>query len=154
MNIVRIEQEKPVRARHWRHPPAKRNFINRVVSKLQKFGFVKLTTNAKWVPAPHIVPKPPPAYSRLAFDLCKLNTTKKPMSWPMPNLVCETSNMRESRCFASIDFTSEIWQMPLHIFAQPLHALMTDRWCSCRHEQHEKAEKNPELPSNGCAMLL
>ena len=39
----------------------------------------------------------------------------------------ETEDMRESRCYASIDFSSSFWQAPMHEAFKHLHAFITDR---------------------------
>lgn len=115
-----------VRTKQCRYPPAKQEFINHEVKKLQKYGFIKTTTNAEWVSAPLIVRKPPPANFRMTIDLCGVNSSLKPMTWTMPSLETQTGNVRERRFFASIDFPTSFWQLPINILSQALHAFMTD----------------------------
>ena len=77
LSIDLIEGARPVRAKQRRYPPPKREFRNRVTSKLLEYGFIKVTTDAQWISAPLIVPKPPPAEFRLTFDVRSVNAATK-----------------------------------------------------------------------------
>ena len=44
----------------------------------------------------------------------------------MPNLESEIGDMRDSTCYASIDFPSGFWQLPLAEQSQPLYGFITD----------------------------
>lgn len=48
------------------------------------------------------------------------------MMWPMPNLDAEIVDMKDSRCFVSIEFVSGYWQLLMVEESQPLHAFMTN----------------------------
>ena len=126
MKLELSDNVRPVQARPRRYPPDKRDFMERYTGKLLEYGFVRITNNADWVAAPLIVSKAPPANFRLTVDLRPVNAVTKPMVWPMPNLDAEIADMKYSKCFASIDFVSGYWQLPMAEESQPLHAFMTN----------------------------
>lgn len=49
------------------------------------------------------------------------------MTSSMPNIESELGNLRESLFFASIDFVSGYWQLPLAEEPQPLHTFLTTK---------------------------
>lgn len=100
--------------------------MNRLVSKLEDCGLIRKTVKAQWIAAPLIVSRPPPTNFRFNFHLRPINTATKLMTWPMPNMESETDDMRESRCFASIDFPSSFWKAPMHEDYQHLHSFMAN----------------------------
>lgn len=89
------------------------------------YDFLKTNTEAAWIAAPLIVPKPPPANFRLTVDLRPIKASKKPMVWPMPNMDAETGDMQGIKFFSGIHFVCGYWQMPLEEKIKPIHAFMT-----------------------------
>jgi len=86
---------------------------------------VKPAERTEWVCAPLIVPKSPPAMYRLTVDYRPLNAATQKTAWPMPQIDAVLADVRGSKVFASIDFCSGYWQLPLHPESQHLHAFMT-----------------------------
>ena len=115
----------PIRAKQRRYPPPEKAFMVRYVRQLLKLGLVKRATSPKWVSAPLIVPKRPPALYRLTVDYRPVNNATIQTFWPMPNIESELADARDARAFAAIDFCSGYWQAPLHPDSQPLFAFMT-----------------------------
>lgn len=115
----------PVRAKPRRYPPQKREFLRRYTQELERLGFVKPAVRTDWVAAPLIVPKKPPAMFRLTMDYRPINSATQKTVWPMPHVDAVLSEMRGARCFASIDFCSGYWQLPLAEECQSLFAFMT-----------------------------
>ncbi len=116
---------RPIRAKPRRYPPEKRAFLVKYVEKLTQMGFVTPTHNAEWVAAPRIVPKAPPAIYRLTMDYRPVNATTEKITWPIPHIDTVLSDLRGAQAFATIDFCSGYWQLPLHENSRPLHAFMT-----------------------------
>lgn len=102
----------PVRAKVRRYSPAKREFMDRYVANLIHLGFAKETKSAEWVSAPLIVPKKPPALFRFTLDHKPINHATEKISWPMPHIDSELSDVLCSKCFSEIDFCSSYWQLP------------------------------------------
>lgn len=116
---------RPVATKSRRYTPEGRKFMERYVSRVIEYGFGKVTTTAKWIAAPVLVTKPPPAYFRLTFDYRPVNAATVPMTWPMPHIDSELSDMAGSLCFDVIDFVSGYWQLPLNESSQELLSFMT-----------------------------
>lgn len=97
-----------------RYPTEQRNFLNKYVQKLVEYGFFIENKNASWQAAPHIVPKHGSKVKyRTVVDLRPVNSATKPVPWPMPNLEAEMQDFSNSKFFASLDFCSGYWQLPL-----------------------------------------
>jgi len=116
---------RPVRAKPRRYPPEKRAFLRNYSNQFVKLGFAKPARKSEWVSAPLIVPKQPPAMYRMTVDYRPINAATRRITWPMPQIEAELSDMRGADAFASIDFCSGYWQLPLHVDSQPLHSFMT-----------------------------
>lgn len=59
------------------------------------------------------------------MDYRPINAATLKGVWPMPHLESVISEMRDARVFASIDFWSGYWQLPLAEECQHLYAFMT-----------------------------
>jgi len=114
MKIEIMENAKPFKAKARRYPPEAREYMDSFSDKILEYGFGKINTNAKWVSAPVIVPKAGPSKFRMTFDYRPVNAVTNQTVWPMPHIESELSDMAGSTCFASIDFPSGYWQLPLH----------------------------------------
>ena len=78
-------------------------------------GVAKSNRTASWHSAPLVVSKRgSKAKFRLAIDLRPLNAATVKEAWPMPNLESEIHDFADSRVFATLDFISGYWQLPLH----------------------------------------
>lgn len=99
--------------------------MSRYVENLLSLGFVKRTANPEWVSAPFIVPKNPPVIYRLTIDYRSVISATEPIFWPLPHIDSELHDVRGSRIFASIDFCSGYWQLPLIEESQQLYSFMT-----------------------------
>lgn len=84
------------------------------MTTILEYGFGKINTNAKWVSALVIVSKSGPSKFRMTFDYRPVSAITNQTAWPMPHVDSELADMAESICFASIDFPSGYWQLPLH----------------------------------------
>ena len=125
MKIVLTSGAMPVRAKTRRYTLEQRAFLSRYVKKLEEYGFVESNKNATWVAAPVLVAKPPPANYRLTIDLRPVNAATVPLTWPMPHIESELADLAGSKFFATIDFCSGYWQLPLHEQSQHLHSFVT-----------------------------
>lgn len=115
----------PVRAKPRRYPPEKRNFMRHYVKKLLQLDLIRHAERTEWVSAPLIVPKKPPAMYRLTVDYRAVNSATVKNTWPMPHIDSVLSDVRGAGAFATMDFCSGYWQLPLHEDSQHLHAFMT-----------------------------
>eukprot|EP00171_Calliarthron_tuberculosum_P004706 IDg4706t1 len=85
---------------------------------------VELKPNTTPFVSPLLVPKDSPAKFRLTFDLRGVNARTVSNAWPMPHLDSELMDFSGSKCFASIDFTSAYWQLPLDEETAEYHSVM------------------------------
>lgn len=118
---------RPYKVPKRRYPEPKRKFLETVTTKLVEFGLIEPCHDADWVHAPLIAPKKPPANFRLTVDLRPINSATTAMSWPMPHLDSEVNDMRDSKFFASLDFPSGFWQLPMAEESRSYHAFWTPR---------------------------
>ena len=120
---TRLKQEQDsVKVRSRRYSPEKRRFLDKYVEELIDMSFWTKMPTADWQAAPLIVPKPgSKANWRLTMDARPVNAATINESWQMPHLEAEINDFRGSKCFASIDFVSGYWQLPLH----------EDSWTKC-----------------------
>jgi len=106
---------RPIRVKARRYTGEQRNFLNKYVERLKEMGFAEDMPTAEWQAAPLILPKPGSrAGFRLTVDLRPVNAATIKESWPMPHLDSEVFDFAGSKCFASLDFVSGYWQLPLH----------------------------------------
>lgn len=119
------EGVQPVRAKPRRYPPEKRKFLRNYVAELEKLTLIVPATRTDWVAAPLIVPKKPPAMYRMTMDYRPVNAATSKSTWPMPYIDAVLQDVRGSKAFAVIDFTSGYWQLPMHPDSQALHAFIT-----------------------------
>lgn len=112
MKIVITPGKPPVRVKVRRYPTEQRTFLNNYLTKLAEFGLIKSDSKASWQAAPHLVPKGKSNW-RITIDLRPINAATKSENWPMPNLESELADFSGSSHFASLDFCSAYWQLPL-----------------------------------------
>ena len=106
---------RPIRVKARRYSGEQRNFLNQYVDQLKEMGFFEDMPTAEWQAAPLLVPKPgSKAGYRMTVDLRPVNAATIKESWPMPHLDSEVQDFSGSNCFASLDFVSGYWQLPLH----------------------------------------
>lgn len=87
----------------------------RYVDRILQYGFGKENANAR----------PPPENFRLTFDYKPGNASTLSATWPMPHLDAELGDIAGSKYFATIDFVSGYWQLPLEEVSQELLSFMT-----------------------------
>ena len=79
--------------------------------------------------APLIVPKGRSRSKyRMAIDLRPVNAATIKESWPMPHLESEMLDFVGSTCFASLDFVSAYWQLPLDPSSYTLCGIVTPKF--------------------------
>ena len=61
---------------------------------------------------------------RMTLDHRPVNSTTQHITWPMPHIESELSEMRNAKAFASINFPSGYWQLTLHLDSQHLLAFL------------------------------
>jgi hypothetical protein len=125
MEVVLKPGVAPFMAKSRRYSTEQREFMDRYISKLVEFGFARPNPGATWAAAPLLVAKPAPAKYRLTFDLRPVNAVTVPTAWPMPHLESELADLASSTYFATIDFASGYWQLPLSETSQSLHSFVT-----------------------------
>lgn len=113
MKIEVDEKKRPVKCKVRRYPPAQRRFLNKYVDKLVEMGFLQPNPDAKWVAAPHLVPKNSKAQFRTTIDIGPLNSATIGQSWSVPNIDTEILDLEGHGFYAIIDFVSGYWQIPL-----------------------------------------
>lgn len=86
MHIELFKNLTSMKAKQRRYPPKKRFFMEKVVKKLELYGFIKPATEKQWVLEPLLVPKAPLTDHRMTFHLWAMNAVTKQMIWPMQNL--------------------------------------------------------------------
>lgn len=106
--------KRPVKSTVRRYPTEQRKCLNKYVEKLVEMGFLIPNPNTQWQSTPHLVPKQSKAHYRTTIDLRSVNTSTESQAWPMQNLEAEMQDFEGHECFASIDFVSVYWQLPLH----------------------------------------
>jgi len=102
--------------------------MEKYADKLLEMDFAVVMPTASWQAAPLIVPKPgSKAKYRMAIDLRPVNAATIKESWPMPHLESELLDFGGSNCFASLDFVSAYWQLPLHPDSYTACGIVTPR---------------------------
>ena len=108
----------PIACSQRRYPPDARKFMERYANRILEYGFGEVTTEAKWIAAPVITEKPPPALFRFTMDYKNVNAVTEPISWRMPHIDAELVDVLGTKAFALIDFVSGFWQLPLESQSQ------------------------------------
>lgn len=115
MKVQLLPNKRPVKVKARRYPTHQRAFLNEYVQKLVEMGFLIPNPDAEWQAAPLLVPKPgSKAQLRLAIDLRPVNAATVKQAWPMPHLDSEVQDFANSKFFATLDFCSGYWQLPVH----------------------------------------
>ena len=114
MKISLDPSMRPVKVKARRYSAQQRTFLNKYIDKLVDMGFIIPNANADWQAAPLLVPKKGPAQFRMTIDLRPVNSATIKHAWPMPHLDSEVQDFAGSSCFASLDFCSGYWQLPIH----------------------------------------
>ena len=128
MKIRLRPSNNPVRVKARRYSSEQRQFMERYAQKLLDMEFAFVMPTASWQAAPLIVPKPGSRSKyRMAIDLRPVNAATIKESWPMPHLESEMLDFVGSTCFASLDFVSAYWQLPLHPTSYSLCGIVTPR---------------------------
>lgn len=108
-------RKRPVKVKARRYPAQQRAFLSRYVDQLVSMGFLIPIPDAEWQAAPLLVPKPKSkAQFRLAVDLRPVNAANIKQAWPMPHLDFEIQDFAGNTCFATLDFCSGYWRLPIH----------------------------------------
>lgn len=116
---------RPLIAKTRRYKQDQRDFLNKYMNELERMGFVIKNNQAQWASAPLLVPKDSKAKFRMTVDLRAVNAATEPVSWPMPHIDSEIYDLSESNSFATIDFVSGYWQLPLDKQSQAAHSIIT-----------------------------
>lgn len=127
MHLTLKPNAVPHIAKPRRYTPDQKRFMEGYVQRLDEFGFMAANKNATWAAAPVLAPKPPPANFRLTFDLKRVNQSTEPVVWSMPHIESEVTGLSGSTCYASIDFCSAYWQMPVDEATAVLQSVWTPR---------------------------
>lgn len=134
VDAMKVELKRdatPVAAKARRYTQDGRKFMERYVNRVIEYGFGEVTTEAKWVAAPVLVAKPPPALFRLTFDYRPINAATALITWPMPHIDSELTDLAGSKVFAVVDFVTGYWQIPLQKESQLLLSFMTTNKVVC-----------------------
>ena len=113
---VRLHPERrSVKVKARRYSPDQHGFLVACVNALKDMSFFIDMPTAEWQAAPLLVPnRNSRAKFRMTVDLRPVNAATIKEAWPMPNLESEINDFKGSTCYASLDFVSGYWQMPLH----------------------------------------
>lgn len=128
MRIRLKPDQTPIRVKARRYSAEQRAFMEQYADKLLEMDFAFIMPTASWQAAPLIVVKPGSRSKyRMAIDLRPVNAATVKESWPMPHLESEMLDFVGSTCFASLDFVSAYWQLPLHPDSYDLCGIVTPR---------------------------
>ncbi len=109
------EGKRAVQMKVRRYPQEQREFPHKYMQSLVDMGFVFECPTAAWQAEPPLVRKKDSRASyRMAIDLRPVNSATIKESWPMPHPDSEVNDFAGSTCFATVDFVSGYWQLPLH----------------------------------------
>jgi hypothetical protein len=111
---MRIEMSPgvtPIRTRPRPLPVGKREFAQKQVAALERYGFVYSNPVSAWAHPIHIVPKPGPAQNRMTVDLRQANALQKHSAYPMPHLESLLHSLQGSACYGSFDLLQGYWQL-------------------------------------------
>lgn len=115
MRVRLVEKERSIKVKARKYPQAQRKFFEKYIDTLEAMDFFFKMPTADWQAAPLLVPKPGSrAKMRMAIDLRPVNAATVKELWPMPHLDSEIQDFGGSTCFATLDFVSGYWQLPLH----------------------------------------
>ena len=114
MKIQLKEGLKPVRVKARRYSADEGAWLEKYVEKLVEMNFIVPKPDAAWQAALILVPKKNSrAKYKLAFHLRPVNAATIKQARPMPHLDSEVHDFGNSKCFATIDFCSGYWQLPV-----------------------------------------
>ena len=112
---VRLETGKrAIKVKARRYSADQKEFLEKYVQQLVDMGFFIEMSTANWQAAPNLVEKKGRAKYRMTIDLRPVDSATAKESWPMPPLESEIHEFAGSKYFASLDFVSGYWQLPLH----------------------------------------
>jgi len=140
MKVVLRPQAQGIITKSRRYSPEQRDYLTRFLKRAKHYGFITENKNATWAAAPLLVLKPKSKKYRLTFDYRPVNAATNSIGWPMPHLESECVDFAGSTCFASIDFCSGYWQLPLHKDSQSALSFITHEgvWQPTRTPQGAK----------------
>ena len=118
---------RPVIAKARRYKSDQREFLHKYIDELERMGFVRKKPSAQWASAPLLVHKNSKARFRMAVDLRPVNAETEAVSWPMPHIDSEIYDFMGSSVFATTDFVSGYWQLPLDKESQEYHSIITPK---------------------------
>ena len=121
-----------IQAANRRYPPMYREFMNKRLTELEKYGLVYRNNTSRYSSAVHVVPKVDKPtdidkHLRWTVDLREVNKWIEPITWPMPNLDVVSEAVWDAKVFSSFDFLKGYWQTPLHEESRELLSMVTDR---------------------------
>jgi hypothetical protein len=96
-----------------KNAPLQLKFMQDKIRELEDLGLLYKNTGAKRASHPLILPQPGPDQYRMTVDLRVSNASTNPTAWPIPNLQDELHDLYGSEVFATLDFCSGYWQIPL-----------------------------------------
>lgn len=119
---------RPVIAKARRYSADQRMFLEKYIDELETMGFVRKNEESQWASAPLLVPKMPKGRFRMTVDLRAGNAATESVCWPMRHVDSEVYDFAGSNSFATVDFVSGYWQLPLHAELQSIHSIVTSKW--------------------------
>lgn len=138
---VKLDPSVPaIIAKSRRYSPGQRGYLTAFLKRAQEYGFIKESRTATWAAAPLLVEKPKTGRYRLTFDYRPVNAATIPVVWPMPHIDSECADFAGSKYFATIDFCSGYWQLPLAEDSQDALSFITHEgiWKPTRSAQGAK----------------
>lgn len=113
MKIKLEPNRKLAKVKGRKYPDIQRKFLGAYLSQIVDFGFIKPSTQATWLAAPHLVPKKFASKFRTKIDLRPVNATTIYEQGPMPNIRAEVSDFKGCANFSSLDFCAGYLKCPL-----------------------------------------
>lgn len=125
LKIELTPDAKPVHVRLRKYSKEQREFLDKFVDSLVKYGMTYPNPTSPWACAPLLVPKPGPAKYRFTVDLRPIIKYTIRHQYPMPNLEQELTKLTGSKYYATFDFSHGYWQLPLAKESQPSQSFVT-----------------------------
>ena len=133
-----------VRNKPRQYSPAASTFLDYMMARLEKAGFVYFNPEAAVSSPAHVVRKagadptaPLEGQFRLTVDYRAVNEHTVPVEFPIPRLEEFSRLIAGDTCWGKIDLFNGFWQLPLHTDSQPYLSISTDKgvWTPTRVTQ-------------------
>jgi transposase InsO family protein len=120
---IHLSDDKPVKQAAYRHPPAKKEEIKKVMEKLLAQQVVQ-PSSSPWS-SPVVLAKKPNGAWRFCIDYRKLNAKTRKDAYPIPLIEDCLNFCGRAKWLSIIDIKDAYWHVPMAKKSQPLTAFVT-----------------------------